>query len=314
MSQNLMQHRQKIADVIVARMEDAIEWKKPWITAVVAPYNEISKKKYRGSNNLYLSVLAWEKGYQDPRWMTFKQLKDKGYHLQAGSKGAEIGYYRVYDKVKKRDLDFDWWNTLTLEQQANYRENIQFVFRSSVVFNGSCIDGLEPFKAPARNNDIKMQKSISYIADNMGVGIYSDGGSRAFYRSATDDIHLPESSCFWDQAMYDATMLHELAHATGHPTRLNRDMSGFFGSPEYAKEELRAEISSFFVSQELGCPITTEVTDNHIAYLQNWINAIKSDNSILFEVIKESDTIADYMISKSYEISAVQYDEDDLEL
>lgn len=310
MQEILKKHRQEIADTIIKKMEDAMSWKKPWLTASEPPYNVIAQKKYRGSNRLYLSMF----GYNDPRWMTFKQLKDKGYYLQAGSKGAKIEYYRIYDKETKKDLDLNWWQTLTLDQRKKYEENLQFVYRYSVVFNGSCIHGLEPWKQNVAEVKVNITESIQSIADNMGITIYSDDGSKAFYVPKTDEIHLPQASSFWDQSMYDATMLHELAHATGHPTRLNRDLSGQFGSENYANEELRAEISSFFVSQELGCSITTQVTDNHVAYLQSWIKAIQADNTVLFKAIKDSDSIADYMISKCLIKNEIQIDDEELEI
>jgi len=96
-----------------------------------------------------------------------------------------------------------------------------------------------------------------------------------------------------------ATLLHEAGHATGHISRLNRDMTGVFGSPEYAKEELRAEIASAFTAQELGLDYKqNEHMENHEAYVQNWIDVLENEPNELFAAIKDAEKISDYLIEK----------------
>lgn len=96
-----------------------------------------------------------------------------------------------------------------------------------------------------------------------------------------------------------ATLLHEAAHATGHESRLNRDMEGAFGSPEYAKEELRAEIASAFTAQILRIDYSqNDYMENHEAYVQNWISVLENEPNELFAAIKDAEKISDYLIEK----------------
>lgn len=110
---------------------------------------------------------------------------------------------------------------------------------------------------------------------------------------------MPDIDRFRNEYSYMATFLHEASHATGHKSRLNRDLTGAFGSPEYAKEELRAEISSAFTSQALGLSQSDmEHMENHKAYIQNWIAALEQNPNELFAAIKEAGKISDYLLEK----------------
>lgn len=128
---------------------------------------------------------------------------------------------------------------------------------------------------------------------------FKSGEEAAFYRPSEDCIHMPDIDRFRNEYSYMATFLHEASHATGHKSRLNRDLTGAFGSPEYAKEELRAEISSAFTSQALGLSQSDmEHMENHKAYIQNWIAALEQNPNELFAAIKEAGKISDYLLEK----------------
>ena len=120
---------------------------------------------------------------------------------------------------------------------------------------------------------------------------------KAYYVPSEDTVVLPSYNSFFTDEDYYAVVLHELAHATGHESRLNRNITNVFGSVEYAKEELRAEISSSFVNSELGI-VSETVMDNHKAYIQAWIQIIEEQEKELFSAINDAEKIAEYMEEK----------------
>lgn len=111
----------------------------------------------------------------------------------------------------------------------------------------------------------------------------------------SDDIHLPLPEFFESDNEYNATVFHELGHATGHESRLNREQRGNFGSPDYAKEELVAEITSAFMAETTGISIEDMNMDNHKAYVNSWIESIKDDPEVLMKAISQANDAADYM-------------------
>ena len=138
--------------------------------------------------------------------------------------------------------------------------------------------------------------SLIYKLNSIVGRVY--GGSQAFYRPSTDEVHLPEREKFKStQSFYD-TAFHEIGHSTGHQSRLNRDLSGGFGSQSYAMEELRAEIASIFMAQDLGIEPSEDRLQNNAAYIQSWKDEIKENPNALFTAIADADKIARYVSRK----------------
>ena len=167
------------------------------------------------------------------------------------------------------------------------------------VFNAAQIEGIPELVIEHHNldEDMLMEKRDKLIAA-MNLQ-FKSGEEAAFYRPSEDCIHMPDIDRFRNEYSYMATFLHEASHATGHKSRLNRDLTGAFGSQEYAKEELRAEISSAFTSQALGLSQSDmEHMENHKAYIQNWIAALEQNPNELFAAIKEAGKISDYLLEK----------------
>lgn len=125
-----------------------------------------------------------------------------------------------------------------------------------------------------------------------GVRIEHDGGNQAFYRPATDSVHVPEFKQFRTVDGYYATLLHELGHATGHPSRLKRDLSGPFGSPAYAREELRAEIASMMAGERLGIG---HDPGQHVAYVKHWIQILRDDPHEIARACKDAESICAHL-------------------
>jgi hypothetical protein len=167
--------------------------------------------------------------------------------------------------------------------------------RIYTVFNAQQIDGIPP-QEPKRPQEWEVVRTGEEILQNSGAVIAHDQHDRAFYSRAQDAIHLPAKEVFRSAPDYYGTALHELAHWTGHPSRLNRPTlseSYRFGDPNYAKEELRAELTSVFLAAERGIPHNPE---QHAAYVASWISALKNDKHEIFRAAKDAHNAADYLL------------------
>ena len=154
----------------------------------------------------------------------------------------------------------------------------------------------------------KAEAILDYWNANESKIVY--GGSQAFYRPSTDEVHLPERADFKSMQEFYSTALHEIGHSTGHESRLNRDLSGRFGSEDYAMEELRAEIASIFMEQDLEIEPSEGRLQNNVAYIQSWKEEIKENPNALFTAITDADKIAKYVSERERayrRVNDVQY-------
>ena len=182
-------------------------------------------------------------------------------------------------------------------------ENVIALRKYYCVFNGDVIEGIperEKHEVDQSGKNSRAEGILQYWNDNEAKIIY--GGSEAFYRPSTDKIHLPERNDFVDMPEFYSTALHEVGHSTGHETRLNRDLSGGFGSDKYAEEELRAEIASMFIEQDLEIETSEKHIENNSAYIQAWHDKIKEDPNILFRAIADAEKICKFVMAKESEI------------
>ena len=147
---------------------------------------------------------------------------------------------------------------------------------------------------PQQENEWEAIERAEHILQASGAKITHAPGDRAFYRPSTDSITLPEKSQFPQPDAYYATALHELGHWTGHPTRLDRDLAHPFGSEGYAKEELRAEISSMILGDSLGLGHDPE---QHAAYVGSWIKVLQDDPLEIFRASSDAEKIHDYVLA-----------------
>lgn len=284
------EYREHLADVFIKAIEeDGLQWKKGWV-GMEAPKSAITDMSYKGINRFILGLETLDKGYKDSRWATFKQIQDKGWRLEKGSKGVQIEFWLPIHPETGKPTTWDKINELKKE---NPELNVKSVPQYYYVYNGDKIQGIPERQYEPR--EIKVEDIVPKISKNMGVEILNDGGNRAFYRPSEDKIHLPEPSQFLSSYDYYATAMHELAHASGAEHRLNRDLSGIFGSPSYAFEELVAEMSATFMSEHLTYELPAEQLESHKAYLNSWMSAIKDNPDYLVQAIKKADLCADYL-------------------
>lgn len=305
MQEKKQKYREELAESFINILEEkGLEWKKEWNGVSSAPRNGITGAHYRGTNAFYLSLLAMANGYTDPRWVTFVQIADKNnrYHpnekwrLQKGSKGAWVEYWYQYDLTNKKAIT--WSEYRDARGNGRAADEFRLSAKYTLVFNAENVEGMPELKMP-EPNEITPDELIGTLSENMGVEILNDGGNRAYYSPMEDKIHLPEPGAFTSDYAYNATALHELAHSTGHPARLNREQGGFFGSQEYAYEELVAEISSCFMGASLASAATEEHINNHKAYVSAWVQEIREKPDVLIHAVKDSEAAADYMELKA---------------
>lgn len=306
--EKLTPQRKQLVDQVLANLEKGnLFWTQGWVAAG-APESAVTGKKYRGINNLYLSLVAMAENYGDNRWATFRQMEEKGWTFKKDEEGHTLGkgksvsveYYEMRDKETKRRFDRSVLDGMTFDEQREYMDkNVYWLRKFYRVFNCSLMDGVPAKEMPTIDVNDRIEKAeaiLEYWNANESKIVY--GGSQAFYRPSTDEVHLPEREKFKStQSFYD-TAFHEIGHSTGHESRLNRDLSGGFGSQSYAMEELRAEIASIFMAQDLGIEPSEDRLQNNAAYIQSWKDEIKENPNALFTAIADADKIARYVSSK----------------
>lgn len=280
----------RVAEKLIQQLQEGTApWQKPWKPGELrAPYNPTTDKPYRGFNAVWLMA----QGQGDPRWMTYKQAAAAGCQVRKGEKGTYIQYAKmrgeepITDESGKPVLD-DQGKPKT--QMVEYERPRIF---GATVFNGSQIDGLPELTPQTTKSEWERHEQAEAIMQASGVPIRHQPGDRAYYQPGNDSITLPNREQFDTADGYYATALHELGHATGHPSRLNRDLSHPFGSEGYAKEELRAEIASLMLGErlELG-----HDPGQHAAYVGSWIKALKDDPREIMRAAADAEKIASFV-------------------
>ena len=305
----LTPQRKQIVDEVLKNLEEGTGlWKAGWNLPKV-PESAITKKQYHGVNNFFLSLVAMARGYGDHRWATFKQIEEKGWSFKTDEEGNSLGkgagvsieYFDLIDKTTGKKLDRSVLDGMTVEEKDEYfSKNVKPIRKYYRVFNGDVIEGIPAIEKmeinPMEKVD-KVEELLDYWNDNEAKIIY--GGTQAFYKPKTDEIHLPNRDKFFSMQEFYSTALHELGHSTGHANRLNRNIENLFGSPEYALEELRAEIASMFIEQDLEIQVDDEHKRNNSAYISAWKQEIKDNPNALFTAITDADKIAKYVAQKA---------------
>lgn len=276
-----------------ALKENKIPWRERWYSDLNK--NGVTNTEYRGVNQLILSYVAYKEKYKDNRWLTYKQIKENNYKItNAKGKGVPIEFWSVYDIKNKIRLDFPTYEKI-IEKTPKRKKDFKVFCNTTYVFNASLIEGIKPNEKNNRNTiptNIYFKRLISKLHIE-----YIEEGNKAYYIPSKDTIVLPPSSKFFDKYSYYATQLHELSHATGHSSRLNRNLNNQ-NKKDYAREELIAEISSSFLMQKLNVKVHEDDYNNHKSYIQSWILLLEDKPNELFKAVGEANKICDYLDSK----------------
>lgn len=281
------------AEKIVAMLEEGVApWQKSWKAGEYhVPFNPVSGTVYRGVNRLMLS----EFDMADPRWMTFKQAQEKGYRVKSGSKARQVEFWQWTEEVDRKD---DNGQIIYGPDGKPEKETVELdrprVYYFSV-FHASQLETenrepIPPYEAPPL--EWNPNEKAESILKGSGASIAHDQRDKAYYSPMRDEIHLPYRENFSSAGDYYNTALHELGHWACSKRRLGFE-GGVFGSEEYAKEELRVEISSWMICQELGLDFEPE---NSAAYIDHWKQFITDDPHELVRACRDAEKIKKYVL------------------
>lgn len=291
--------RALLYDEVTTRIIDELEagripWVQPWGGAACGPAlprNALTGRNYSGVNVLILWGKVIELGWPSQSWLTFKQAESAGGRVMAGEKGTHVVYADRFipdaEKARAREC-------------GDEAKAIPFLKRFTVFNVAQCEglrEGLASDPAPLPDREIVPFAEAVIAASEVDFRI---GGDRAFYAPAFDYVQVPPQPAFFAQINYYRTALHELTHATGHRSRLNRDQSHGFGSKDYAREELIAEMGSAFLCAALGI----EPTVRHADYLASWLEVLRDDNRAIFRAASAASKAADWLLTKHREAEA----------
>lgn len=297
MKENDIYARNVTNKIIEALEKGTAPWQKSWSGAELSqsmPHNPVTKTQYKGINSLLLML----KNHEDTRWLTFKQASDLGHKVKKGEKSTTIVYskfYELIDKINEKGEKVLDENQKPLKVKVILKRPKLFF---SNVFNATQIEGIEALQVPSKDeieekNFSAIQKGEE-ILNTSQAKINHIFGDNAYYSPSTDSITLPLKEQFQSNMEYYSVALHELSHWTGHEDRLNRDLSGSFGSQSYAKEELRAEIGSFMLCSDLGVDFDPQ---NHYSYVDNWLKIIHDKPTEIFKASSDAEKIKEYLLS-----------------
>jgi len=274
---------------IIAELEAGrLPWVQSWGTSAAKaplglPANAVTGRSYSGINVLILWGAVVANGYTSQSWLTFKQAAGLGGGVRRGEHGTTVVYADrfVSEEAKRRAAE------------TNETPQATPFLKRFTVFNLAQCEGLPgdvvKFTAPAEPHlvDPKVACIIKAIGTDFRIG-----GNRAFYAPALDYIQVPPPQAFFEPITWHRTALHELGHASGHSSRLNRDLSGSFGSRKYAFEELVAEMNAAFCCASLGIVPTVR----HADYLGSWLDVLREDNRAIFRAASQASMAADYLL------------------
>lgn len=299
----IQEQREKIVKKVIEDMKkDDLNWTTPFLENL-SPHNPVTGNVYRGGNRLHLAFAALALGHNDPRWITFKQITDNGWHLKKGSKSAMVEYWKM---IEHREED----ETTGEEKITGKYPKLVGYWR---VFNAEDVVGISPLDIPAHQED-RTAAVADRLIDSSRCPVEEKPAYSgvAGYIPSSDKIIIADRSRFTSDESFTRVLLHEMIHSTGHPNALNRENSGTYGSPEYAQEELVAELGSLFAAADLGIQnmeLDDDFYQNHVAYLQSWLSALEDDPSYLFKAAAMAEK-ADTCVMDRYESCAQVQKED----
>lgn len=274
-----------ITEAIISKLEAGIiPWKKPWNASTQVPRNFITGKPYRGINAFLLATC----GFSSPYFLTFKQVQEKKAQVKAGSKGFPVVF----------------WSTVEVEDRDTGAEKEIPFMRYYSVFNIEQTTLEVPPIPEAEREFNVIEEAERIVAAMPHRPEIRHQQAKAFYSPSFDFINMPKQELFHFDAEYYSTLFHELGHSTGHASRLGRKgvtESSYFGSHEYSKEELVAEMAAAFLCAEAG--IVQATIDNSAAYIGGWLKALKSkDNkALVIQAASQAQKASDYILDRKPE-------------
>ncbi|MBN2489129.1 MAG: DUF1738 domain-containing protein [Methanosarcinaceae archaeon] len=264
-----------ITEQIVEQLEKGIvPWHKPWSSETRMPLNASTNKHYNGINIMLLA----SQGRYNPYWCTYRQCADLGGNVNRGEKGTMVIFWKISElqdptdpgKMKKSAI-LRYYKVFNIEQTSLAED--------------------ERFAVPANNHDpIEACEGIVKMYPNKPEIVVGD---KAAYRPYDDTVIIPDVRRFEDINEYYSTLFHELVHSTGHESRLARPIKNSFGSEDYSKEELIAEMGNCFLCGIAG--IAPAIIDNSAAYIRSWISKLQKDSKLVVMTASKAEKAAKYI-------------------
>jgi antirestriction protein ArdC len=272
MAKNNVAYEAVCSQIIAALEKGIIPWRKSWNQQV--PMNAVSKRPYNGLNFFLLSMTF----RKDPRWLTFKQAQDLGGNVKKGEKSIPVVFWKII--VKEED---------------GKKQSFPLL-RYYNVFNVEQIEGVEFPPLDANDNALNTDAE-DILAGYTDCPEYQEGASLyPAYFPTLDKVTMPPITAFDSSDEYYSTRFHEYVHSTGHPSRLNRKMTGRFDRESYSEEELIAELGAAFLCNVAGIDNTTE---NSAAYIASWLKVFKGDPTFVVHAASKAQKAADLILGRN---------------
>jgi antirestriction protein ArdC len=276
---------QEVTDRILAALRNGVcPWRKDWTATNDTPRNW-DNRAYRGINWLTLSTLA----YKSPVYVTFKKALELGGQVRKGEKGEIIVFWKFF---KSKEIDPSTGKFKTIPMLRHYH-----------VFNVEQCENLPELPSVEAKTFTPLEECERIVSTMpQAPAITEDGKGRCFYRPSSDSVHMTDRHAFKSTEGFYGTLFHELGHATGHPSRLNRPgitEKANFGSDTYSREELVAEITSANLCAHAG--IASPLIERHAAYLQSWLNVLQEDSKAIIWAAGKAARAADFILGRTFE-------------
>ena len=278
-----------ITERILGKLEEGrVPWRKPWQGGEAGmPRNLQTGHPYRGINVFLLAAA----GYASPYWLTFRQARQHGGTVRSGEHGTPVVFWK--------------WHHAQEQDAEDRRRQRRIPFRRYyTVFNVSQCDGVSVAvtSMPLQHELSPIQRCEEVVAGMPDAPAIQTGRTQAAYLPAYDKILMPARSAFESAESYYATLFHELAHSTGHERRLARPAvmdSVAFGSHDYSKEELVAEMGAAFLCGHTG--IENAALENAAAYIDSWLRVLRGDSRMVVQAATHAQKAADFILGRTSE-------------
>ncbi|MGL4514407.1 MAG: ArdC family protein [Lacipirellulaceae bacterium] len=285
---------QEVTDRIVELLEKGVA---PWRQPIkhsgggdATPRSLATGKPYRGINVFLLAMTSWAHGYDSRYWATFNQVQKSGAKVRKGEKATLVVF----------------WKQAAMTDKESGEELSIPVLRHYNVFNAQQCENLPAPDAPIEDPDAfpfePLLEAASIVRGYQNGPTIEHGGNVASYFPGPDLVRMPQPHRFESRESYYATLFHELSHSAGHEKRLKRGLGerlAPFGSPDYSKEELVAELGSAFLCATAG--ISPPTIEQSAAYLDGWTKALKGDKRLVIQAAGQGQRAADHIRGVTFE-------------
>lgn len=273
-----------VTDRIIAELEKGNipwRWQRPWTGVRSGAYNRITKKPYSIINQMLLK--------HSGEYASFKQWTDLGGHIRKGEKSEIVVFWKIFES-KETNPDTGEIEIKKIPLLRYYN-----------VFHISQVEGVKPLEVPFKEVEPieEAEKIITMYVEREHIDFNECASNEAYYSPLQDKVVVPMKEQYNLVNEYYSTTFHELTHSTGHKNRLDRletEAVASFGSEEYSKEELVAEIGSATLMNVAGIE-TPKTFKNSTAYIQGWLQVLKNDNKFIVSASSKAEKAVNYILA-----------------